>query len=162
MKYISTRGQAAPVDFVEAILAGLAPDGGLYVPETWPRIAPAEANETYVSVATRVLSAFAGDALSRDVIEQLCERAYASFTHHSIAPLAQDGPNSFVMELHHGPTLAFKDVAMQLIAQLYDHILSLRDERMSVVCATSGDTGGAAAAAFAECEQCRSLHLAST
>jgi len=149
MKYISTRGQAAPVDFVEAILAGLAPDGGLYVPEAWPRITPAEANESYVSVATRVLSAFAGGALSRDVIEQLCERAYASFAHHSIAPLVQDGPNSFVMELHHGPTLAFKDIAMQLIAQLYDHILSLRGERMSVVCATSGDTGGAAAAAFA-------------
>ncbi len=149
MKYVSTRGLAPPVDFVEASLTGLASDGGLYVPQEWPRIAPAKANESYVSVATRVLSAFAGNALPHQVIEQLCERAYASFSHHSIAPLVQDGPNSFVMELHHGPTLAFKDVAMQLIAQLYDHILSLRGERKSVVCATSGDTGGAAAAAFA-------------
>ncbi|MCF6328431.1 MAG: threonine synthase, partial [Henriciella sp.] len=149
MKYVSTRGLAPPVDFVEASLTGLASDGGLYVPQEWPRIAPAEANESYVSVATRVLSAFAGNALPRQVIEQLCERAYTNFSHHSIAPLVQDGPNSFIMELHHGPTLAFKDVAMQLIAQLYDHILSLRGERMSVVCATSGDTGGAAAAAFA-------------
>ena len=148
MKYISTRGQAEPVDFVEAILAGLAPDGGLYVPAKWPRIAPAGVNESYVSVATRILSAFAGAALPMQVIQQLCEKAYASFSHHSVAPLVQDGPNSFVLELHHGPTLAFKDVAMQLIAQLYDHILSIRDERMSVVCATSGDTGGAAAAAF--------------
>ncbi len=149
MKYISTRGRAAPVDFVEAILTGLAPDGGLYVPEAWPRIEPAHAGESYVSVASRIIKAFAGDTLSKDVIDQLCERAYASFAHHSVAPLVQDGPNSFVMELHHGPTLAFKDVAMQLIAQLYDHVLSQRGERMSVVCATSGDTGGAAAAAFA-------------
>ncbi|MDJ0920646.1 MAG: threonine synthase [Henriciella sp.] len=149
MKYISTRGQSEPVDFVEACLAGLAPDGGLYVPEAWPQIAPADPNETYVDVAVRVLSAFAGDALSEPVLRELCTGAYASFSHHSVAPLVQDGPNSFVMELHHGPTLAFKDVAMQVIAKIYDHVLSERGERMSVVCATSGDTGGAAAAAFA-------------
>ena len=148
MKYISTRGQAAPVDFVEAILAGLAPDGGLYVPQEWPQIAPAEVSEDYVSVATRVISAFAGDALPVPVIKRLCERAYASFSHRCVAPLVQDGPNSFVLELHHGPTLAFKDVAMQLIAQIYDHVLAERGQRMSIVCATSGDTGGAAAAAF--------------
>ncbi|MEO0549905.1 MAG: threonine synthase [Pseudomonadota bacterium] len=149
MKYISTRGQAEPVDFVGACLAGLAPDGGLYVPESWPQITPAAPSESYVDVATRVLSAFAGDALSEATLHGLCERAYASFAHHSVAPLVQDGSNSFVMELHHGPTLAFKDVAMQVIAQLYDHILAARGQRMSVVCATSGDTGGAAAAAFA-------------
>ncbi len=149
MKYISTRGQSQSVDFTTAILAGLAPDGGLYVPQDWPSIAPATASESYVSVATRLLCAFAGDALSTDVIRGLCQRAYASFAHHSVAPLVQDGPDSFVMELHHGPTLAFKDVAMQLIAQIYDHVLAERGQRMSVVCATSGDTGGAAAAAFA-------------
>lgn len=149
MKYISTRGQSAPVDFVDAILAGLAPDGGLYVPEHWPAIAPAKPDEPYVDVAARIIKAFAGDALASSTIQTLCERAYASFSHYSVAPIVQDGPNSFVMELHHGPTLAFKDVAMQLIAQLYDHILSERGTRMSVVCATSGDTGGAAAAAFA-------------
>lgn len=149
MKYISTRGQSQPVDFVTASLAGLAPDGGLYVPETWPTIAPAQPNVPYADVAARVLSAFAGDAIRPDVVLELCQQAYASFSHHQVAPLVQDGPNRFVLELHHGPTLAFKDVAMQIIAKLFDYVLSERGERMSVVCATSGDTGGAAAAAFA-------------
>jgi threonine synthase len=149
MKYISTRGRAEPVDFVQACMAGLAPDGGLYVPESWPQIEPAKPHESYVIVATRILKAFAGDSLSEADVHGLCERAYASFSHHSVAPLMQSGPNQFVMELHHGPTLAFKDVAMQFIAQLYDLVLTRRDARMSVVCATSGDTGGAAAAAFA-------------
>jgi threonine synthase len=153
MKYVSTRGQAPAVDFVEACLTGLAPDGGLYVPAEWPQITPAAANESYVEIASRVLSAFAGDALSQDDIAGLCERAYASFSHGSVAPLNQSGSNQFVMELHHGPTLAFKDVAMQFIGQLYDLVLKRRGERMSVVCATSGDTGGAAAAAFAGSEQ---------
>lgn len=149
MKYVSTRGQSAPVDFVDACMRGLAPDGGLYVPETWPQIEPAAPNESYVDVATRILSGFAGESLSEADVRGLCERAYASFSHHSVTPLSQSGPNAFVMELHHGPTLAFKDVAMQFIGQLYDLVLSRRGQRMSVVCATSGDTGGAAAAAFA-------------
>lgn len=153
MNYISTRGQAAPVDFVEACLTGLAPDGGLYVPEAWPRIAPAQVGESYVEIATRILSVFAGGSLSAQDISRLCERAYASFSHHSVTPLAQSGSNQFVMELHHGPTLAFKDVAMQFIGQLYDLVLKRRSKRMSVVCATSGDTGGAAAAAFAGASQ---------
>ena len=153
MKYVSTRGQAPAVDFVEACLTGLAPDGGLYVPAERRHITPAAANETYVEFASRVRGAFAGDALSRDDIAGLCERAYASFSHASVAPLNQSGPNQFVLELHHGPTLAFKDVAMQFIGQLYDLVLKRRGERMSVVCATSGDTGGAAAAAFAGAEQ---------
>ncbi|NQY98307.1 MAG: threonine synthase [Henriciella sp.] len=149
MRYVSTRGQSDPVDFVEACMRGLAPDGGLYVPEAWPQIQPAAPNESYVDVATRILGAFAGDSLSAEDVRGLCERAYSTFSHHSVTPLSQSGPNTFVMELHHGPTLAFKDVAMQFIGQLYDLILTRRGERMSVVCATSGDTGGAAAAAFA-------------
>lgn len=149
MKFISTRGQAEPVGFVDACLAGLAPDGGLYVPVEWPRIEPARPDEDYVDVAARIISAFAEDELPFETIREICERAYASFAHQSVAPLVQTGPNAFMMELHHGPTLAFKDVAMQLIAQLFDHVLGLRGERMSVTCATSGDTGGAAAAAFA-------------
>jgi len=153
MKYISTRGQSDPVDFVEACLTGLAPDGGLYVPVEWPQIAPAKPSESYVEIATRILSAFAGDALSGNDVAALCTRAYASFSHASVAPLVQSGPNEFIMELHHGPTLAFKDVAMQFIGQLYDLVLSRRGKRMSVVCATSGDTGGAAAAAFAGTKQ---------
>lgn len=153
MKYISTRGQAAAVDFVTACLSGLASDGGLYVPEAWPRIAPAASDEPYISVAARILSAFAGDAMTYDDVKGLCGRAYDNFSHHSVAPIVQDGANSFRMDLHHGPTLAFKDVAMQVIAQLYDFVLKARGERMTIVCATSGDTGGAAAAAFAGASQ---------
>ncbi|WP_300378650.1 threonine synthase [Henriciella sp.] len=149
MNFISTRGQAAPVGFIEACLSGLAPDGGLYVPETWPRIEPAGVHEAYADVAARVLGAFAGDEIPPATLQEICKRAYAGFAHQSVAPLVQTGPNAYLMELHHGPTLAFKDVAMQLIAQLFDVALESRGERMSVTCATSGDTGGAAAAAFA-------------
>jgi threonine synthase len=149
MRYISTRGHATPVDFVAASLGGLAPDGGLYWPETFPQIPRTGRHESYAEAATRVLSAFAGDSLAPDVVRGLVERAYAPFAHRSTAPLVQIGPAHWMMELHHGPTLAFKDVAMRFIAQLYDHVLSERGERMTILCATSGDTGGAAAAAFA-------------
>lgn len=149
MKYISTRGRAAPVDFTEACLAGLAPDGGLYVPESFPQIAPATPGEPYDALAARILSAFAGDAVPLADMQAMCSRAYSSFSHQSVAPLTQAGPNTWLMELHHGPTLAFKDVAMQIIAQLYDYMLERSGKRLSIVCATSGDTGGAAAAAFA-------------
>ena len=149
MKYISTRGRAEPVDFVTACLAGLAPDGGLYVPETWPQVSPPEPGTPYPDVAARILSAFAGDSIPEKDMREMCVRAYASFSHHSVAPLTQAGPRSWLMELHHGPTLAFKDVAMQLIAQLYDWALERSGKRLQIVCATSGDTGGAAAAAFA-------------
>lgn len=149
MKYISTRGLAEPVDFVGACLTGLAPDGGLYVPETFPSIEPAGRDESYTSVATRILSAFAGDAIPVEDIQTLCERAYGRFSHQSVAPLVQSGPGQWLLELHHGPTLAFKDIAMQVIAQFYDYLLSRSGKRMTIMCATSGDTGGAAAAAFA-------------
>ena len=148
MKYVSTRGNTAPVNFVSASLTGLAPDGGLFCPEAFPVLKPASA-ASYVDTATRVLSAFAGDALDEATIRGLCERAYAPFAHHSVAPLVEVGPDRWMLELHHGPTLAFKDVAMRLIAQLYDYLLEQRGERMTILCATSGDTGGAAASAFA-------------
>ncbi|MEM7006366.1 MAG: threonine synthase [Pseudomonadota bacterium] len=149
MKYISTRGRAEPVDFVDACLAGLAPDGGLYVPEAWPQIEPARAGESYTDLAIRIVSAFAGDSISEDSIADICEKAYSSFSHRSVAPVRQTSPNRWMVELFHGPTLAFKDVAMQFIGRFYDHVLAERDERLTVICATSGDTGGAAAAAFA-------------
>ncbi len=149
MKYISTRGNTQPVDFVGASLAGLAPDGGLFSPVEYPQIARPTAQDSYVDIATRILSAFAGDSLPLAVVHSLAEKAYAPFAHQSVAPLVQIGPGSWMMELHHGPTLAFKDVAMRLIAQLYDYVLGQRGERMTILCATSGDTGGAAAAAFA-------------
>ncbi|MEP7210727.1 MAG: threonine synthase [Alphaproteobacteria bacterium] len=149
MNYISTRGAAPAVDFVSASLLGLAPDGGLYSPQVYPQVALPTATDTYIDTATRIIKAFAGDALSEPTIRTLATRAYAPFAHQSVAPLTQVGPGRWMLELHHGPTLAFKDVAMRLIAQLYDHILTERGERMTILCATSGDTGGAAAAAFA-------------
>ena len=147
MKYISTRGNAAPVDFVTASLTGLAPDGGLFSPEAYPPIERPNATATYVETATRILSAFAGKSLPEEAVREMAERAYAPFAHQSVAPLVEVGPGRWMMELHHGPTLAFKDIAMRLIAQLYDHVLGLRGERMTILCATSGDTGGAAASA---------------
>jgi threonine synthase len=149
MTYVSTRGNAAPVDFVSASLMGLAPDGGLFCPETYPQIERPSASASYVETATRILSAFAGASLPEDTIRELAQRAYAPFAHQSVTPLVEIGAGRWMMELHHGPTLAFKDVAMRLIAQLYDHILAARGERMTILCATSGDTGGAAASAFA-------------
>jgi threonine synthase len=149
MKYVSTRGNAAPVDFVSASLMGLAPDGGLFSPEAFPAIERPSASATYVETATRILSAFAGGSIPETAIRGMAERAYAPFAHQSVAPLVEVGPGRWMMELHHGPTLAFKDVAMRLIAQLYDYILEARGERMTILCATSGDTGGAAASAFA-------------
>ncbi len=149
MKYISTRGQAEPVDFVTACLTGLAPDGGLYMPEHWPQIEQHAPAEPYHVTAARILSAFAGESIPHIDLLGMCERAYASFSHHSVAPLTELGRHTWMMELHHGPTLAFKDVAMQLIAQLYDYALGKSGQRLSIICATSGDTGGAAAAAFA-------------
>lgn len=149
MKYVSTRGNTQPADFVSASLMGLAPDGGLFTPETFPQIERPNATATYVETATRVLTAFAGNSLPEQAIREMCVRAYEPFAHQSVAPLTEVGPGRWMMELHHGPTLAFKDVAMRLIAQLYDHILGLRGERMTILCATSGDTGGAAASAFA-------------
>ena len=148
MKYISTRGQAPATDFAGACLAGLAPDGGLYVPESFPKIAPPAPGEAYAGVAARILSAFAGDTIPLDDLKVLCARAYGTFSHQCVAPLTQSGPNAWLLELHHGPTLAFKDIAMQIIAQIYDYLLDRSGERMMIVCATSGDTGGAAAAAF--------------
>lgn len=149
MKYISTRGGAEPVDFVTACLSGLAPDGGLYMPETWPQIPPPTGAEPYTDTAARILGAFAGDSIPHADLIAMCARAYASFSHHSVAPLTELGRDIWMMELHHGPTLAFKDVAMQIIAQIYDYALGKTGQRLSIICATSGDTGGAAAAAFA-------------
>ena len=149
MKYVSTRGNAEPVDFVSASLTGLAPDGGLFSPVTFPQIDRPDATATYIETATSILAAFAGSSLPEQAIREMAVRAYAPFAHQSVAPLTEVGPGRWMLELHHGPTLAFKDVAMRLIAQLYDHILGQRGERMTILCATSGDTGGAAASAFA-------------
>jgi threonine synthase len=152
MNCISTRGQAAPVTFLEAVLAGLAPDGGLYVPETWPQLTPADiaafAGRPYAEVAAAILGRFAGGELSPEVLVDICADAYSSFSHAAVAPVKQLTPGTFVLELFHGPTLAFKDVAMQVLARLYDHALVRQGRKLTIVCATSGDTGGAAVEAF--------------
>ncbi|ESY78692.1 threonine synthase [Mesorhizobium sp. LNHC221B00] len=153
MQYVSTRGEAPALGFSDAVLAGLARDGGLYVPREWPQFSPSEIRAmrglAYPDLAIRVLSPFLGGEIPAPVFERLVREAYATFRHEAVCPLVQITPNTFVLELFHGPTLAFKDVAMQLLARLMDHVLAERDQHATNVGATSGDTGGAAIDAFA-------------
>ncbi|WP_428029175.1 threonine synthase [Ancylobacter sp.] len=152
MRYISTRGEAPVLAFSDALLAGLARDGGLYVPEIFPVLAPPEiaalAGRSYAEVAGRVIAPFVDPVFAPDVLKPMLEEAYASFRHPATTPLVQIAPNRFVLELFHGPTLAFKDVAMQLLGRMMDHVLTVRDQRATIVGATSGDTGSAAIEAF--------------
>ncbi|MCA0401690.1 MAG: threonine synthase [Proteobacteria bacterium] len=152
MRYISTRGEAPILDFSEALLAGLARDGGLYLPESWPQITPEEiaayAGKPFHAVAFDIIRRFTGGSIPDDVLAKATEAAYAGFAHDAVTPLQQIGPNRFVLELFHGPTLAFKDVAMQLLARLMDYTLARKGTRATIVGATSGDTGGAAIEAF--------------
>lgn len=149
MRYLSTRGEAPELDFAEAILAGLARDGGLYLPKSWPRLDIATlAGLDYEETAFRVMRPFIGHAFTDTEFRGLIDRAYASFAHRARCPLVQIGSNEWVMELHHGPTLAFKDVAMQLIGQLFAALLTRAGRRATIVGATSGDTGSAAIEAF--------------
>ncbi|MBV9995988.1 MAG: threonine synthase [Caulobacteraceae bacterium] len=152
MKYVSTRGEAPGADFRTALLAGLAPDGGLYVPEAWPTFSPGEiaafAGRPYAETAAAVVGRFTGDAIDPAALAKICAEAYATFNHPAVTPLTQLAPGRFLLELFHGPTLAFKDVAMQLLARLYDHVLAREGRTLTIVCATSGDTGGAAVEAF--------------
>jgi threonine synthase len=152
MRYVSTRGQSPAVGFVDAVLAGLAPDGGLYVPETWPAFTAEEiagfAGKPYPEVAAAVIGAFAGDEIAPEALLSMCREAYGTFRHPAVVPLVQIGPDAFLAELFHGPSLAFKDVAMQILARLYDHVLEKQGRVQTILCATSGDTGGAAVEAF--------------
>ncbi len=152
MRYISTRGEAPVLDFVEVMLAGLARDGGLYVPEFWPaldtRTIAGFAGKPYAEVAVEVIKPFVGASIPETDLARMAREAYGAFRHPATAPLTQLAPSLFVLELFHGPTLAFKDLAMQLVARLMDHVLLERGERATIVVATSGDTGGAAVEAF--------------
>jgi threonine synthase len=152
MRYISTRGEGAPLDFVEVMLAGLARDGGLYVPETWPTVMNGTiagfAGKPYAEVAVEVMRPFVGGSIPDADLARMAQEAYGAFRHPATVPLVQLNPSLFVLELFHGPTLAFKDLAMQIVARLMDHALRQRDERTTIVVATSGDTGGAAVEAF--------------
>ncbi len=152
MRYVSTRGEAPPLNFIDCLLAGLAHDGGLYVPETWPVLEQAEiaalAGKRFDEVAFDLIRRFTGGTIPDVELAAMTKAAYASFGHEAVTPLVQTDANTFVLELFHGPTLAFKDVAMQLLARLMDYALSQRGERATIVGATSGDTGGAAIEAF--------------
>ena len=152
MRYISTRGTAPVLTFGEAMMTGLARDGGLYVPETVPVMArddiAALAGLPYEEIAFRVMKPFIGGFFADDEFKRLIAAAYTGFGHAARAPLVQLGPNHFLLELFHGPTLAFKDFAMQLIGQMMQAALAKTGERITIVGATSGDTGSAAMEAF--------------
>ena len=144
VRYVSTRGRAEELGFADVLLAGLARDGGLYVPDAWPTLPDLTGLTTYEDVAAAIVTTFVGDDLSADEVATLCRDAYATFRHPAVAPLVQIDDRQWLLELFHGPTLAFKDIALQLVGRMFDHVLAARDERVTIVGATSGDTGSAA------------------
>jgi threonine synthase len=152
VKYISTRGAAPALGFEDVLLTGLARDGGLYLPETWPTLTHADiaafAGKPYEDVAVRVMKPYIDGEISDAELATIVAEAYATFRHKLVAPLVQIGPSDWILELFHGPTLAFKDVAMQVLSRLMDRALSRRGRNATIVGATSGDTGGAAIEAF--------------
>jgi threonine synthase len=157
MRYVSTRGQAPVLGFADVLLAGLAHDGGLYMPEIWPQLPkPTEiaglAQQGYAEVAAAVMAPFIGSDIDHAVFAQICQEAYSEFRHPAVAPLVQIDSTQWVQELFHGPTLAFKDVALQLVGRLFDHLLGVRGEHVTIVGATSGDTGSAAIDGVKGCE----------
>jgi len=153
MRYISTRGQAPARDFADVLLAGLAEDGGLFMPESWPHFSPSDWRAMrglpYAELAARVMQPFMAGSIPFDVLRSICRDAYSGFRHPAIVPLVQLETGLFVQELFHGPTLAFKDIAMQVLGRLFDYVLTQRDRRVTIVGATSGDTGSAAIEACA-------------
>ncbi len=150
--YISTRGGAGAAGFKAALLAGLAPDGGLYLPEAWPQFSAADLDAigrlSFAEAAAMLLAPFTAPWLSEQDLWPLCRKAYASFAHEDVAPLVPLGEDRYVLELFHGPTLAFKDVAMQLLGLLFERALEESGQGATIIGATSGDTGGAAVEAF--------------
>ena len=148
LKYVSTRGEAPVLAFDDVLLAGLAEDGGLYVPESWPQFSADElsamAGLSYAEIAYRVIRPFIAGAIPDSDLENMIEETYAGFGHSAVAPMKQIGQNEWLMELFHGPTLAFKDFALQLVGRMFAHVLAARGERVTIVGATSGDTGSAA------------------
>ncbi|WP_339863587.1 threonine synthase [Paremcibacter congregatus] len=151
MKYISTRGEAPALGFEDVLLTGLARDGGLYIPSEWPQLSRDEIKSfrgmSYQDVAFRVMKPFvcnAHSSISEDDFEAIVAKAYSTFRHKAVVPLAQLDSNEWMLELFHGPTLAFKDVALQLLGHLFDHVLTKQGRKVTIVGATSGDTGSAA------------------
>ena len=152
MRYVSTRGEAPELGFEDVLLTGLALDGGLYLPSHWPQLGAdqlrALRGKSYAEIACAVIAPYTAGAIPDAGLQRMLKLAYADFGHPAVAPLTQLGPNHFLLELFHGPTLAFKDVAMQLLAPMMDWALARRGTRATIVGATSGDTGGAAIEAF--------------
>jgi threonine synthase len=148
LRYVSTRGAAPALGFTDVLLAGLARDGGLYVPEAWPRLTADDIRGlrglSYQEIAFRIMQPFVGAEIANDDLQTMIADAYRAFRHEAVAPLKQIEGNLWFMELFHGPTLAFKDLALQLVGRLYDHVLTRRGERVTIIGATSGDTGSAA------------------
>jgi threonine synthase len=144
VRYVSTRGSAPVLGFADVLLAGLASDGGLYVPDAWPSLPACVPGATYAQRAAQVIAPFVGDEIPADVLDRLCAQSYATFAHPAVVPLVQIDDGHFVQELFHGPTLAFKDVALQLVGRLFDYVLLQQGRRVTIVGATSGDTGSAA------------------
>ena len=144
MRYVSTRGQAPELGFTEVLLAGLAMDGGLYVPAEWPCVPQRVDGMSYAARAAQIMQPFIGDDIAADDVEAMCVDAYGAFAHPAVVPLVQIGDDHFVQELFHGPTLAFKDIALQLVGRLFEHVLAKQARRVTIVGATSGDTGSAA------------------
>jgi len=154
MEYVSTRGSAPALDFEGVTLAGLASDGGLYLPREWPRFTEAQIRAlrglTYSQCAVEVIRPFVGDSLTEQELGDICHAVYGdAFAHEAVTPLVQLDPRKWLLELFHGPTLAFKDVALQLLGRLFETFLERRGERLTIVGATSGDTGSAAINAVA-------------
>ncbi|WP_024459914.1 threonine synthase [Marinimicrobium sp. LS-A18] len=160
MKYISTRGQAPALDFEDVVLTGLAPDGGLYVPETLPEFSQEEiaswAGLSYEELAFKIMAPFVSGAVSDAELKQIISEAYSSFRHDAIAPLVQTAHNEWILELFQGPTLAFKDFALQFLGHLLGHLLKKRQQKVVVMGATSGDTGSAA---IEGCRRCDNIDI---
>src|SRR5690554_948959 len=156
MKYISTRGQAPALSFEQVVLTGLAPDGGLYVPETLPEFSQQEiaswAGLSYQELAFNIMSPFVDGAVPDADLKNIIADSYAGFRHPAIAPLVQTGHNEWILELFQGPTLAFKDFALQFLGNLLDYILKKRNQKVVVMGATSGDTGSAAIEGCRHCD----------
>jgi threonine synthase len=152
LQYVSTRGLAPKLGFEDVVVTGLARDGGLYLPESWPQLTHMQiatlAGKPFADVAVEVIHPFTGGAIDKAELARMAHDAYATFGHPAVTPLVQVDRNTWILELFHGPTLAFKDVAMQLLARLMDRVLEKRGSRATIVGATSGDTGGAAIEAF--------------
>ena len=160
MKYISTRGQAPALNFEQVLLTGLAADGGLYVPETLPSFSPDEiaamASLDYAQLAQKIITPFVEDCIPADDLQAILEETYAEFRHNAVAPMVQVAANQWVLELFHGPTLAFKDFALQLLGRLLDYVLERKAQKVVIMGATSGDTGSAA---IEGCKRCKNIDI---